>query len=206
MSTQAPYPYLALGDSYTIGEGVDSAGRWPVQLAARLQQAGIALGQPHIVAATGWSTDELDNGMDGAGLTAGYALVTLLIGVNDQYRGRPPEAYDAPFKRLLERAATLAGGRPERVVAVSIPDWGSTAFGRSDPRGPLSIARELDAYNAIAAKIVRTAGARWVDITAVSRHAGDTPDMLAADGLHPSAAQYTLWTQVIEPVVKQVLR
>ncbi|NII11954.1 SGNH/GDSL hydrolase family protein [Oleiagrimonas sp. C23AA] len=197
--------YLALGDSYTIGEGVAEDGRWPMQLAKALRGDGVDMAEPRIVAVTGWTTDELEAGMDAAHLQPGYDLVTLLIGVNDQYRGRPPEAYDGPFKQLLERAIALAGGKPSHVVVVSIPDWGVTAFGHKDARGPAQIGHELDAYNAIAAKAVRAAGAHWVDITPVSREAGDAPDMLAADGLHPSAAQYTRWMRVIEPTARRVL-
>ncbi len=123
--------YLALGDSYTIGEGVAPAERWPVQLAARLRGAGLEIGDPEIVATTGWTTDELSHAMDAAALKPPYALVTLLIGVNNQYRGRSLANYREEFSALLARAIALAGERTDRVIVVSIPDWGVTGFARA---------------------------------------------------------------------------
>jgi lysophospholipase L1-like esterase len=197
--------YLALGDSYTIGEGVDAEARWPAVLAARLRSEGTALGQPTIIATTGWTTDELDAAIDDAeraGTVSGnYDLVTLLIGVNNQYRGRDAEEYRTEFRSLLARAIAFAGARPDAVVVLSIPDWGVTAFAQdaaaSDPRraGPV-VAREIDAYNAVAREEVRRAGARWVDVTALSRA---HPDELTSDGLHPSAAQYARWAEAALP-------
>ena len=195
--------YLALGDSYTIGESVPAAYRWPAQLVQQLRRRGIVIDDPYLVAVTGWTTDELATGMDQASLTISYDLVTLLIGVNDEYRGRPAGAYRPAFAALLQRAIQLAGHRPYRVVVVSIPDWGTTPFAQNDKRGVRRIADELDVYNAIARDETSRAGARWVDITVISRqHA----DLVAGDGLHPSSAQYTLWLQAILPVVVQALR
>jgi lysophospholipase L1-like esterase len=188
--------FLALGDSYTIGEGVAEDGRWPVQLATRLRAADVPLGEPRIIATTGWTTDELSAAMDGASLAPEHGLVTLLIGVNNQYRGRPLDEYRAQFVALLERAIALAG-HAEKVVAVSIPDWGVTRF--AEGRDRAAIAREIDAFNAAAAEAVRRTGAHWVDVTAASRDAGDADDMLVEDGLHPSAAQYARWTDAIFP-------
>jgi len=133
--------FLALGDSYTIGEGVEASGRWPNQLAAR-----VGLDAPEIVAQTGWTTDELGAAMDAQAFHPPYALVTLLIGVNNQYRGRDLASYRGEFTQLLQRAIELAGDKPRHVVVVSIPDWGITPFARG--RDPLAIAREIDAYNA----------------------------------------------------------
>src|SRR5262245_16462983 len=116
--------FLALGDSYTIGEGVAEEGRWPMQLAARLREHGIAVSTPRIVATTGWTTDELWVGMDDAALDSHYDLVTLLIGVNNQYRRRPIEEYREQFRNLVNRAIVLAGGDASHLVVVSIPDWG----------------------------------------------------------------------------------
>ena len=195
-------PYLALGDSYTIGEAVAADACWPEVLVQRLRQAGLAPGDPRIVAVTGWTTDDLAQGMDEAALAPGYDLVTLQIGVNNQYRGRSAADYREQFAGLLARAIQLARGRPGRVVVVSIPDWGVTRFAREQGRDPALVGRELDAYNAIAAQASRDAGAHFVDITGVSRQ---HPDLLAADGLHPAAAQYGLWTELIEPVVRVAL-
>lgn len=194
--------YLALGDSYTIGEAVAADARWPALLAQRLRQAGVAIDEPRIVAVTGWTTDELAHGMEQAALASDHDLVTLQIGVNNQYRGRSAADYREQFTRLLARAIQLAGGRPGRVLVVSIPDWGVTRFAREQGRDPSVVARELDAYNAIAAQASRDAGAHFVDITGVSRQ---HPDLLAADGLHPAAAQHDLWAGLIEPVVRAAL-
>ncbi|RDI98585.1 SGNH/GDSL hydrolase family protein [Dyella solisilvae] len=194
--------YLALGDSYSIGEGVAESGRWPVQLADRLRQEGVALAAPTIVATTGWTTDELSAAMDGSTFEPPYDLVSLLIGVNNQYRGREADDYRGEFQRMLERAIGLAGDRPGRVLVLSIPDWGVTPFAQASGRDTADIARELDVYNAIAAELVRAAGAYWVDITGISRlH----PALLAEDGLHPSAAQYTLWTEAALPIAHSLL-
>ncbi|GGA12080.1 SGNH/GDSL hydrolase family protein [Dyella caseinilytica] len=195
--------YLALGDSYTIGEDVPAHARWPMQLADKLRAQGIAIGDPKIVAVTGWTTDELSAGMDQASLVPGHDLVTLLIGVNNQYRGRPAKQYRDEFRALLLRAITLAGHRPANVVVVSIPDWGVTPFGHASGRDLLQIAHELDVFNLIAREEAAHAGARFVNITSISR---EHPWLVANDGLHPSAAQYALWTEAIEPIVRTALR
>ena len=194
--------YLALGDSYSIGEGVPEAGRWPVQLAVRLRREGVALDDPTIVATTGWTTDELSAAMDAANLTPPYELVSLLIGVNNQYRGRSAGEYRDEFRRLLERAVDLAGMRSERVLVLSIPDWGVTPFAHGSGRDVLRIASELDIYNAIAREETERRGAHFVDITGISRQ---HPALLAEDGLHPSAAQYALWTEAAVPTAVAML-
>ncbi len=194
--------YLALGDSYTIGEGVPDAGRWPVQLAVRLRREGVALDDPTIIATTGWTTDELSTAMDAATFTPPYDLVSLLIGVNNQYRGRSADDYRDEFRRLLERAITLAGQRAARVLVLSIPDWGVTPFAHGSGRDVLRIANELDVYNAIARDESARRGAHFVDITGISRQ---HPALLADDGLHPSAAQYALWTEAAVPTALAML-
>ncbi|UPG94137.1 SGNH/GDSL hydrolase family protein [Luteibacter aegosomatissinici] len=192
--------FLALGDSYTIGEGVPEQGRWPVQLVARLHDEHVELLAPRIVATTGWTTDELSAAMDAAHLAPGYGLVTLLIGVNNQYRGRSLAEYREQFLALLERAVVLAGDA-RRVIVVSIPDWGVTPF--AEGRDRAAIAHEIDAFNAIARDEAHRAFARWVDVTGISRdHAGEVVD----DGLHPSARQYGLWADAILPEARTALR
>lgn len=197
--------YLALGDSYTIGESVDASERWPEQLAARLRARGVDLAPPRIVARTGWTTDELSDAIDGESLEPRYGLVSLLIGVNNQYRGRSIASYREEFARLLERAVVFAEGDAKRVFVLSIPDWGVTPFARRGGRGAAAIARELDAYNAAARAIAAAHGVAFVDITGISRDPGSAPAMLAADGLHPSGAQYALWAEAAEPVVARLL-
>jgi lysophospholipase L1-like esterase len=126
--------FLALGDSYTIGERVAKNERWPVQLAARLRAHGVPITDPEIIAVTGWTTDELDAGIQAAQPQGPYDLVSLLIGVNNQYRGRSPEEYQAQFADLLQQAIGLAGGDPTRVIVLSIPDWGVTPFAANETR------------------------------------------------------------------------
>ena len=199
------HPFLALGDSYTIGEGVPETERWPVALATRLRTQGIALDNPRIVARTGWTTDELLAAMDTSRFDPPYDLVTLLIGVNDQYRGRTLDEYREPFVTSLQRAIALAGRRAGHVLVVSIPDWGVTPFARGDARNPQRIAAEIDAFNAAAHTLAQAHGARHADITALSR-AASCRDLLTADGLHPSGAQYARWLEVIAPAAQSILQ
>ena len=197
--------YLALGDSYTIGEGVAAEERWPNQLVALLRKDEIAIADPDIVARTGWTTDELSSAMDAHTFHAPYALVTLLIGVNNQYRGRDLDNYRVEFKALLERAIKLAGGEAKRVIVVSIPDWGVTRFGKSSGRDIGEIARQLDAYNAANAQIATMLHCGYVDVTAISRDGADRPEMLVGDGLHPSPAMYGRWAAAVLPAAKMAL-
>ncbi len=190
--------FLALGDSYTIGEGIPEAGRWPVRLAEMLGERGIAVEAPRIIARTGWTTDELDAAIDEAAPTGPYGLVSLLIGVNNQYRGRPADEYREQFAALLARAIGFAGGDAGRVLVLSIPDWGVTPFAADRDRA--AIAREIDGFNAIARDEAERAGARFVDITPASRAAAARPGMLADDGLHPSGAAYEEWARIALPV------
>jgi len=197
--------YLALGDSYTIGEGVAEDSRWPMQLARALRGEGIALDDPDIIAATGWTTDELDAAIDAAQPADDYDLVSLLIGVNNQYRARSVDEYRHQFAALLEHAIDFAGGRSERVLVLSIPDWGVTRFGRDSGRDLAVIARELDAYNAAAHDICTVRGVAFFDITEVSRERGAEPAMLADDGLHPSKAMHARWAELALPVARRLL-
>ncbi len=202
--------YLALGDSYTIGEGVAEAGRWPVQLATALRGEGIALADPRIIATTGWTTDELSAAIDAAEPLGQFDFVSLLIGVNNQYRGRSVAEYRGEFSALLKRAIAFAGGRAQRVLVLSIPDWGVTPFAveqitRKPERDAGQIARELDAYNAAAQAICAEHGVAFVDITPVSRALGRDDQMLVDDGLHPSAAMYAQWAALALPVARAQL-
>jgi lysophospholipase L1-like esterase len=204
MASAQPVPrYLALGDSYTIGEAVPATACWPAVLVQRLQRAAMLIDEPRIVAATGWTTDELAHGIDQAALAPPYDLVTLQIGVNNQYRGRGPDEYGTQFGDLLARAIALAGDRADQVVVVSIPDWGVTRFAREQGRNRARIARELDDLNARARLLAESRGVRFVDITPISRQ---HPDLVAEDGLHPSATQYALWVEAILPVVRMALQ
>jgi lysophospholipase L1-like esterase len=196
-------PFLALGDSYTIGEGVDSSLRWPVQLARRLRDAGIPVTDPVIIAQTGWTTDELEAGIDAAEPEGPFALVSLLIGVNNQYRGRDLDEYRSQFRGLLARAISLAGGEEERVLVLSIPDWGVMPF--AEGRDTAAIAREIDAFNAVNREESLARGVAWVDVTGISRGAVSDPASAAPDGLHPSGVQYGLWAAEAFPAAGRIL-
>lgn len=201
--------FLALGDSYTIGEGVPEVGRWPVQLTALLRARGIALDAPRIIATTGWTTDELDAGIDAAHaslpIPTDHALVSLLIGVNNQYRGRSLDEYALQFAALLERAIDFAGGEAPRVIVLAIPDWGVTPFAIQSGRDRAQVAAQLDAFNLAAQRMTEARGARFVDTAPVSRERGGEVAMLADDGLHPSAALYTLWADQAGPVAEAAI-
>ena len=197
--------YLALGDSYTIGEGVAESGRWPVQLARALRADGIPMSDPQIIARTGWTTDELEAAIDLAAPLPGYHLVSLLVGVNNQYRGRGVDEYRLQFAALLERAVGFAQGRRERVLVLSIPDWGVTPFARQGSHDAAAIAVQIDAFNAAARQVCEARGVAFVDITPVSRARGAEPAMVADDGLHPSAAMYTEWARLAFPVAHRLL-
>lgn len=192
-----PLPFLALGDSYTIGEGVSAEERWPARLAGLLRQAGVEVGEPTVIARTGWTTDELAAAIEQAQPRGPCPLVSLLIGVNNQYRGRELAEYRREFRALLERAVELAGGQAGRVLVLSVPDWGVTPFAEGRDRG--RIAREIDGFNAANREIAAELGARYVDVTPVSRSRGAEPGMLAGDGLHPSGAMYAEWAALALP-------
>jgi lysophospholipase L1-like esterase len=197
VSAHAPQRYLALGDSYTIGEGVAAADRWPEQWARALRAHGVDIAPPRIIARTGWTTDELSAAMDAAGPLGHWDRVSLLIGVNNQYRGRDLDNYRHEFAALLDRAIALAGGHATHVWVLSTPDWGVTPFARASGRDQVQIAREIDAFNAVALDVATARGVHWVDITDVSRRHGAEVRMLVDDGLHPSGAMYSLWVERI---------
>ena len=194
--------FLALGDSYTIGESVSAEERWPNQLARALRDRGVNVADPEIIARTGWTTDELSAAIDSAAPRGPYSLVTLLIGVNNQYRGRDAEQYRREFVALLNRAIGFAANEPKRVIVVSIPDWGVTPFART--RDASKIAGEIDRFNAINREEALKAGARYVDVTPISRRPDS--DLVAADGLHPSGKMYAEWVKLILPEAIEGLR
>lgn len=195
--------FLALGDSYTIGESVSPSGRWPVQLAALLRDQGIPVTDPTIIAKTGWTTDELSAAIDTARPSGTFELVTLLIGVNNQYRGRPLEEYREQLRDLIARSIAFAGGRTGSVVVLSIPDWGVTPF--AEGRDRETIAREIDEFNRVKREESELAGVQFVDITSYSRKAAEDPGLNALDGLHPSARMYAEWARLARPSAQSAL-
>ena len=191
--------YLALGDSYTIGESVAGFENFPSQVAGFMKGDTMRV-IPRIIAKTGWTTDELESGLVTANsndaLRASYDFVSLLIGVNNQYRGRSVDNYRSEFEELLKKAIRFAGNRPDRVVVVSIPDWGITPFATGRDRN--QIAREIDAYNAANRLIANQHNIHYIDITPWTREAATDLSLLAPDGLHPSGKEYRRWAQQIE--------
>lgn len=195
--------YLALGDSYTIGEAVAENERWPAQLVSQLKAQGFVLQKPDIIATTGWTTDELLKAIEEKNPKGPFGLVSLLIGVNNQYRGYAFQQYQQEFSALLAKAIHFAGNDPTRVFVVSIPDYGKTPFGQE--KDPEEIARELALYNREAEKQAVQAGAQFINITPVSEKAASDPELTASDRLHPSGQMYSDWTSVILPDVVKML-
>ena len=187
---------LALGDSYTIGESVASSSRWPIQLVDSLQKRGVDCLQPKIIATTGWRTDNLKNAISRTKFKKGpeYNLVSLLIGVNNYYQGKSVESYAPEFEDLLKTALQLVGGDKASVFVLSIPDYGYTPFGKEKQQ---TISEGIDAYNAVNKSISDKYGVKYYDITPISRRGLDDPDLVAADGLHPSEKMYAEWVQLI---------
>lgn len=195
--------FLALGDSYTVGQAVAEDENYPTQLAMRLAEDGYVFDDLQIIARPGWTTNEMLMGVFRLNPVGPYQLVTLLIGVNDQFRGGDAETYRSSFQKALSEAIDLAGGDPGRVLVLSIPDWGSTPFGARFDRG--LIAAQIDAFNAVNYAETMAARARYVDVTAISRMAAQHPDWIAFDSLHPSGEMYRLWVEQMLPVVKEML-
>jgi lysophospholipase L1-like esterase len=188
--------FLALGDSYTMGEGVLEHERWPNQLADRLRGRGCEV-DVTILARTGWTTGELSDAMRGAPPVGRYDLVSLLIGVNNQYRGLDLDSYRAEFSSLLEQSLQFADGRRKRVIVLSVPDWSATPFAAGSDR--VRISAQIEEFNAVNREVSQQAGVRYVDVTPVSRLAMHDPSLLASDQLHPSGRMYLHWVDLILP-------
>ena len=197
------YSYLALGDSYTIGQSVLSSENFPNQTVQLLNQQNYNFKSPEILATTGWTTDELQNNINSHTFTPPYDFVSLLIGVNNQYRGRSVENYKPEFESLLKQAIQFAGGNANRVIVISIPDWGVTPFANGRDRA--QIAKEIDDYNAANKYISVIYKVNYVDITSGSREAATDLSLVAGDGLHPSAKEYAKWAQKVFAAIKQQL-
>jgi lysophospholipase L1-like esterase len=206
--TAKKYYYLALGDSYTIGERVPLPDNFPNQVFPMMKNDTVDFQPPRIIARTGWTTDELEEGIVAANntdpLRSTYDFVSLLIGVNDQYRGRSVDNYKPAFEELLKKAIMYAGNKTERVVVLSIPDWGVTPF--AEGRDRAQIAREIDAYNAANKQIAEQYQVHYIDITPWTREAAADNSLLAPDGLHPSAKEYKRWAEQIAILYKQMIR
>lgn len=192
--------YLALGDSYTIGEQVPEAENFPNQAAAILRRSyALEVEPPRIIAQTGWTTDELMTAVRDQRPENNYDLVTLLIGVNNQYRGRSVEEYEKEFTRLLIKAILFAGSRSERVFVLSIPDWGLTPFAKGKDSGVISGA--INAFNKANQSVALAYQCRYLNITDSSREHGNQDRYLTPDQLHYSGAEYKIWAERLAAAV-----
>jgi lysophospholipase L1-like esterase len=194
--------YLALGDSYTIGESVPEMKRWPIQLVSALESEGFSFEKVQIIAKTGWTTDELMQGIASENPDEDYDLVSLLIGVNNQYRGRSVDEFKVQFTSLLDLAIDFAGGNKDHVFVVSIPDWGVTPFAAD--RDGEKIAVEIDLYNSAKKDICQRYGILYIPITDISREVKSDSDLVAGDGLHPSGKMYGRW--VDERIAQKIVQ
>ncbi len=198
------FTYLALGDSYTIGQGVPLQDNFPNQAVNLLKKDNL-FGQLKIIATTGWTTADLASGIaHDQNILPAYDIVTLLIGVNNQYHGESPEDYKPAFEALLQKTIALAGNNAKRVIVLSLPDWGVTPF--ADGRDRAMIATGIDAYNAVNNSLSQQYGVNYIDITPWTREAANDPSLLESFGLHPSAKEYARWAGKLEEIIKEALR
>jgi lysophospholipase L1-like esterase len=195
--------YLALGDSYTIGQSVATSERWPVQLADTLNEMGYKVENPIIIARTGWTTGNLKNALQDTEIDSTFDLVSLLIGVNNQYRGYSIDTYRNDFRFLLQQAITLAGGNEQRVIILSIPDWSVTPAGSMYSTN--ETAQEIDQFNAVNREETEKTKAKYINVTPISRLTLDDPSLLAPDLLHPSGKMYREWVKLVVPEVVETL-
>ncbi len=200
------YAILCLGDSYTIGEAVEEHERFPVQTVELLKQEGFVFEKPEIIAKTGWTTDELSAAIRERNLEKKFDFVTLLIGVNNQYRGRDLENYRQEFRELLNTAMVYANGNREHVFVISIPDWGVTPFGGKDKRGEEQLSREIDLFNDVNKEEAAKAKVNYIDITPGSRKGKSDVSLIAGDGLHPSGKMYEEWANTLAEKIKSRIR
>lgn len=198
-SSKESMSYLALGDSYTIGESVPTTANFPYQLADSISKSGKAYVSPVIIARTGWRTDQLMEAIESAHLENKYDLVTLLIGVNNEFQGRSIGEYETDFKLLCKKSIELAGNKKKRVIVLSIPDYGFTPYGKANqPR----ISEQIDSFNASNKRIADSLGLAYVNVTEISRRGLKEPDLVAEDGLHPGMKMYALWVKEIRRKMK----
>jgi len=202
-SFQDSVHYLALGDSYTIGASVEREVNFPNQTFQLLKSAGFKTGSLQIIAKNGWTAEDLISAVATTNKRSNYQVVTLLIGVNNQYQGRPSKEFEPSFLSLLKSAIALTGNRPKRVFVISIPDWGITPF--ASGRDRKEVANEIDAYNLVCEKNAKAQGANFINITDAYRLDGAKPDYLSSDGLHPSKLEYTKWAIKLTQQIVNVL-
>lgn len=203
-TTMHTYSFLALGDSYTIGESVPLQKSFPYQTVQLLRKENYNFLAPEIIAKTGWTTYELQEGMKEYQFLSKYDFVSLLIGVNDQYRGKNILEYKQQFEELLKKAIELANGKKEHVIVISIPDYSATPFAGSLDKEKIS--REMDVFNSINKAISIQYKVQYVDITTESKNTMYDPSLVAQDGLHPSPKEYAIWAKKIAEAITSQLK
>lgn len=202
--TSKPIRYLALGDSYTIGQSVNEEDRFPVQLSRRMRDNGFPLSDPKIIAVTGWTSSDLLMAVNQAGLSNDYDLITLCIGVNNQYQGWPIEPYKADLTKILQKCLSLTNNRNTRIVVLSIPDYSVTPFARYSDT--MSISRDIDRFNQAYRQVAEQFSVPFINITDISRLARDRPEYIASDGLHFSGKMYALWLDPLCDALRNLLK
>ena len=195
--------YLAIGDSYTIGEAVEATQRWPNQLTNLLNKNKKQINPPLIIAQTGWRTDEALKAVENYKHSSTYDLISVLIGVNNQYQKKELKQFEEDLRKILEKAILLSSNGPKGVFALSIPDYGVTPF--AENKHPEQIALEIDQYNQVYKNICKEYNILFLDITEISRLAKSKPYLIAEDGLHPSGEMYKLWVESIATSVEKLL-
>jgi lysophospholipase L1-like esterase len=206
ISENSKYRYLALGDSYTVGESVPADDCYPVQVVRMLRESGFHFAYPEIIAVTGWTTVDLLRALSARVVPEQpFNVVSLLIGVNNEYQGRSLTEYEEEFTRLLKKARQLAGGLASHVIVLSIPDYGLTPFGRALP-GHDMISSRIDSFNEANRKISERHQARYLDITTESRMIGIRQELVAQDGLHYSGLEYAAWAAKLAAEMIQIVR
>ena len=196
------FSWLALGDSYMIGESVNAGERFPAQTMALLQTAGYDFAEPKYIATTGWTTQDLLNAIDQQKPKGPYDIVTLLIGVNDQYQHMDMAGYRERFNECLQKAIALAGNNREHVFVISIPDYSVTPYASNSDTTQIS--KEIDEFNAINKAITLSYNISYIDITAGTREAKDDPSLLANDRLHPAGKEYAKWASLLADEIKKI--
>jgi len=200
------YSLLCLGDSYTIGEMVLPSENFPNQTVKLLNKDGYEFENAEIIARTGWTTDELQDAIDRHHVKTSYDFVTLLIGVNNQYRGRPVDDYKPQFESLLKQAIRFANDKADHVIVLSIPDWGFSPFAKNSGRDQQQVSKEIDAYNDANKKIAGDYHVNYIDITPSTREAVNDASLLAEDGLHPSSKEYAKWAQRVSVTIEIMIK
>ena len=191
---ESPYSFIALGDSYTIGEGVNEDERWPNQFVDVAYENGVDFDQPMIIAETGWKTYDLLNAINQTNFTKKYDYISLLIGVNNQFNSRPIDEFEEDLNKLMDEMKRIKKN-DGNIIIISIPDWGYTPFGQSNDMS--NISEKINLFNSSLRKFASTNDLKYVDVTEISRRAINEPDLITNDNLHPSGIMYLEWAKKI---------